>query len=170
MAIADYLWGLLGLLARDAAPQTPAAPPAPSASPQGFDPAAIYHSLINMGALREDNATPFQLYSTRTATPDDIRRLFTPAQPLPGVVPQDVRPMAMDDVNNPMFNYGGFNGLLTEGMHWLGFPYLAELSQRTEYRRISETIAKDMTRRWFRIQAKGKDDKSDKISALEACI
>ena len=27
-----------------------------------------------------------------------------------------------------------------------------------------------MTRRWFRIQAKGKDDKSDKISALEACI
>ena len=156
-----------GLLARDAAPQTPPTPPPPQ--PQ-LDPGAIYHQLMSMGALPEDTAQPFQLYSTRAATPADIKRLFAPAQPLPGVVPEGTRAMAMDDLNNPAFNYGGFGGLLTEGMYWLGFPYLAELSQRTEYRRISETIAKDMTRRWFRIQAKGKDDKSDKISALEACI
>ena len=76
----------------------------------------------------------------------------------------------MDSINNPMelWGYGGTS--LTEGMFWLGFPYLAELAQRTEYRRISETIAKDMTRRWFRLQATGEDDKTDKIAQLEECI
>jgi hypothetical protein len=161
MSILSYLGGLFaGLLANDAVAPPPSSPQPP---PQ-FDPRALYEALVGAGFNR-DTVTPFQLYSTRPATPDMLQRIFAPAQPHPGVVPQGVRPMAMDDINNPLA-YGG-TSLLSDGMWWLGYPYLAELSQRPEYRLISDTLAKEMTRRWLRLQATGDDDKSDKIRVLE---
>src|SRR5215472_19260768 len=153
-----------GLLARPQAPQ--AAPEPPPPQPMAFDARALYEALVGMGAMGRSMPQPLQLYSTRPVEPGDMARLFAPARPLPGVCPPD---FAFDDLNNPLVNYGGVAGL-TEGMVWLGWPYLAELAQRTEYRRISETIAKDMTRRWFRLQATGDDDKTEKIAQLEDCI
>ncbi len=63
-----------------------------------------------------------------------------------------------------------------EGLQFLGYPYLAELAQRPEYRRISETIAAEMTRKWIRVQSTGDDDgdqkkaddKAEKIKRIEA--
>lgn len=55
-----------------------------------------------------------------------------------------------------------------EGIAFLGYQYLAELSQRPEYRVIVETIATEMTRKWIRIQAKGDRDKTKKIEQLNA--
>src|SRR6185437_1748375 len=81
-----------------------------------------------------------------------------------------VKPMAMDEA--PWGGGSDFGGLVDsqfgEGMHWLGFPYLAELSQRAEYRSIVETVARDMTRKWLRIQAAGGADKSEKIRVINA--
>lgn len=55
-----------------------------------------------------------------------------------------------------------------EGLAFLGYPYLSEVAQRAEYRRISEIIATEMTRKWIRFKAKStEDDKSEKISQLE---
>ncbi|CAN7376084.1 DUF1073 domain-containing protein [Bradyrhizobium sp. LjRoot220] len=53
-----------------------------------------------------------------------------------------------------------------EGVTFLGYPYLAELAQRPEYRVIVETIATEMTRKWIRIEAKGEKDKSRRIAQL----
>lgn len=53
-----------------------------------------------------------------------------------------------------------------EGVTFLGYPYLAELAQRPEYRVIVETIATEMTRKWIRLQAKGDKDKTKKIGQL----
>jgi len=53
-----------------------------------------------------------------------------------------------------------------EGVTFLGYPYLAELAQRPEYRVIVETIATEMTRKWIRIEAKGDSDKSRQIGRL----
>ena len=168
MSLFGYLTGAFaGLLARDAAQSPPAPPPPPQ--PQ-FDARALYEALLSVGGVGREEVTPFQLYTTRPVAAQDAARLFAPARPLPGVLPPGVTPMAMDDINNPMVNFGGSYAGLTEGMAWLGFPYLAELAQRTEYRRISETIAKDMTRRWFRLQASGDDDKTDRIAELEDSI
>ena len=54
----------------------------------------------------------------------------------------------------------------SEGLLFLGYPFLSELAQRPEYRVISETIATEMTRKWIRFKAKGDDDKTEKISEL----
>lgn len=90
---------------------------------------------------------------------------FSPARPPKGVIPEGARPMALDDIGQAMFSdYGSFG---FTGQRWLGFPYLAELTQIPEYRLVSETIAKEMTRKWITIKAKGDADKSDKIQAIE---
>lgn len=47
-------------------------------------------------------------------------------------------------------------GLLHEGLGFLGYPYLAQLTQRPEYRRISEIRAQEATRKW--IKFKGGDE------------
>jgi uncharacterized protein len=86
-------------------------------------------------------------------------------------VPADRR-MAMDENLVATSNWAGgaFNnyGLSAafEGITFLGYPYLAELAQRPEYRVIVETIATEMTRKWIKLQAKGDVDKTDKIDEL----
>lgn len=76
-------------------------------------------------------------------------------------------------------DWGGTNGSLpswslagwhaaSEGIGFFGFPYLAELTQRTEYRLISEIRAEEMTRKWIEFTYDGKkDDQNDKLKALQ---
>lgn len=100
--------------------------------------------------------------------------IFAPYKPPKGVVPADKLnadgTMAMDaspwsgnwDVGN------GFN--FAEGIGFFGYQYLAELSQRPEYRKMVEILAMDMTREWIRFTYGGEDgeDKADKIAEIEA--
>jgi uncharacterized protein len=81
--------------------------------------------------------------------------------------------MAMDDAGG--FPYGGFlggvggqtvAGQLMFGLYFPGYPYLAELAQRSEYRQPVETLAKEMTRAWIKLRSKGKGDKEQKISDI----
>jgi phage-related protein (TIGR01555 family) len=98
---------------------------------------------------------------------------YTIPQPYPGVVPKGVRTMAQDDAIGAAYNFapGSYGAnLLSEGLTWPGYAYLAELSQRSEYRKITETLAREMTRKWIKIQASGDDDKSDKIHQIEVAF
>ncbi|WP_152882489.1 DUF1073 domain-containing protein, partial [Burkholderia multivorans] len=72
--------------------------------------------------------------------------------------------MALDNALSDVYTYANtaYNGL-----GFMGYPYLAELTQRPEYRKISEVIAKEMTRKWIKIGSTGDDDKSDKIKVIE---
>jgi uncharacterized protein len=55
---------------------------------------------------------------------------------------------------------GGMLGAaVSQGLLFLGYPYLSELSQRPEYRLFGEIRAQEMTRAWIRIR--GTDDASD---------
>jgi uncharacterized protein len=96
--------------------------------------------------------------------------------PPPGVRPVDDPPpkgMAMDDAS------GGFAGAGTawggwatgsawgEGLYFPGYPYLAELAQRPEYRNITETVAEEMTRKWIKLVSSGDEDKTDQIKVLD---
>jgi phage-related protein (TIGR01555 family) len=98
---------------------------------------------------------------TTTAT-IGASQAFSPSRPAPGIVPDGVKPMAMDD----SFAWLAGQSRYTENIGWLGMPFLAELSQRAEYRQIVETIAKDMTRRWIKITAQGDEDKTGKVAAI----
>lgn len=102
-------------------------------------------------------ANPFTIPTFPTAVTDHI--------------PQDRR-MAMDEAVGGInswaggaWNSFGLNAAF-EGVTFLGYPYLAELAQRPEYRVIVETIATEMIRKWIRIEAKGDSDKSRQIGRL----
>ena len=90
---------------------------------------------------------------------------FQPARPMPGVAPQgeDIA-IAMDSAGD----WAMLSSTMSEGLSFMGYPYLSELTQRPEYRRPSEILANEMTRKWIRFQATGDTDKSDKLAAIEA--
>lgn len=93
-----------------------------------------------------------------------FRQFKAPELP-PGVVPRGGK-MAMDSASGSnLFSYlnggGGFCG-----MGFPGYPYLAELAQRSEYRAPIETIANEMTREWIKL--KGADE--DKLKDLKQAM
>lgn len=59
--------------------------------------------------------------------------------------------------------WGPYGYAFTEGLEFLGYPYLSELAQRPEYRRMVEIMAQEMTRKWIRITSAddGDDDKEN---------
>ena len=100
---------------------------------------------------------------------------FTPQQtwqmpkPLPGVLPKGAT-MAMDDATSVYSGWAQNYSAFAEGQAFLGYPYLSELSQRPEYRVISETWAQEMTRKWIKLVSTGDEklsDKTDKLKHLE---
>jgi len=115
------------------------------------------------------------------ASMEELRRSDRPARrspfaglpkPPPGVRPDSPAPgMAMDEA--PGVTTGGawgawaMEGLWGEGLWFMGYPYLAELAQRPEYRNIVETIAEEMTRKWIKIVSTGKTDKTSKVKTIE---
>jgi len=104
-----------------------------------------------------------------------VQDIFKVTKPPKGVVPADQQ-MAFDQSLEDLSSVMGWattNSLFVEGLMFLGYPYLAQLSQRPEYRVISETWAQEMTRKWIRLTATsgGQDStkqKVDKMTAIEA--
>lgn len=101
----------------------------------------------------------------KASQPTDSNKARIPLEPYrppDGVIPANQREaaLAMDETPYDYLNLYGFTG------GFPGYPYLADLSQRPEYRKIVSTLADEMTRKWVEIKAKGEDDKSDKISKI----
>lgn len=92
---------------------------------------------------------------------------------LPPFAPAEARTamLAMDSSQaGSSFNISGIyawalTGAFSEGLAWLGNPYLAELSQRPEYRRVSEIYAQEATRKWIKFNGD-----ADKIDTIEKAI
>ena len=112
--------------------------------------------------LRRENA-PFYFDPTK----------LHPPQATP---PKEMR-MAMDQcpgsawASGEWTNFAGTNGGgfgAKEGVVFLGFPYLAELAQRTEFRQISETIADDSTRKWIDFEVAGTKEEIEARSLEDA--
>lgn len=78
--------------------------------------------------------------------------------------------MAMDSYEMPGYEWAAsvsVESAIAEGQAFLGYPLLSELAQRPEYRRISETIAGEMTSKWIKFVSKGEEDKSERIAKIE---
>lgn len=67
-------------------------------------------------------------------------------------------------------NGAGNVGLVGPGLAFLGFPYLAELQQITEYRTPCESLATEMTRKWGKLKNTGKSDLTEKITEITQCL
>ena len=99
----------------------------------------------------------------RAPAPVSPFEISSVSQPAPGVVPPGTQ-IAMDSYG---FNIGNgldwasaqlIQGIAHEAVSFLGYPYLAQLAQRPEYRRMTETIARHMTRKWIKFSSKGGED------------
>lgn len=104
--------------------------------------------------------------ASQTGEPSaELTKIKPPTIPA-GVVPEAKKAevMAMDTALAPIYDFANqaFNGLA-----FPGYPYLAELTQRPEYRKISEVIAKEMTRKWGKVVSSGDEDKTKKIAEIE---
>ncbi len=98
----------------------------------------------------------------RGMRPEDVKPFAFPLHP-PGVAP-DRKGMAQDEALSEVAGWASGNTQLSEGIAFLGYAYLAQLAQRPEYRRMSERIAGEMTRKWIELYVKGDTD-SDKPKA-----
>lgn len=73
--------------------------------------------------------------------------------------------MALDDAYNFVQPY--LNNCVTTFNGFPGFPYLAQLSTRAEYRTMAETIGSEITRKWIEIKSTSEVmDHSEKIKQL----
>ena len=137
----------------------PAAPERPVLTPGGKPPMKVRPSGMAR-AKANPNSAPLLTFA----------QMF-PRAPAPPGVPSDAL-MAMDDALSPSFGFAGQFGYYGEGVVWPGFPYLAELTQRPEYRMITEVRAKEMTRKGFELTYSGEDeaDAESKLAELDkAC-
>lgn len=72
--------------------------------------------------------------------------------------------MAFDDAPA---SWGGMGATaIGPGLAFLGFPYLAELNQITEYRTPAELLSDEMCRRWGMPVNVGEDDLTDKLAEI----
>lgn len=84
--------------------------------------------------------------------------LFTPAAPPPAI---KVPKLAMDDAAFQTLswaNQGIFGLSFAEGMAFMGYPELAILAQRAEYRSFADVISTEMTRKWIELKVATTDD------------
>jgi hypothetical protein len=104
-----------------------------------------------------------------------LEDVFRPYKPMDGVVPKGGAGMAMDAlpavIQNPISAFGGvLQSALHEGLYFMGYPYLAQLAQRAEYRHACEIWAEHTTRKWIKLR--GPDDKvkaiNDELTRLNA--
>lgn len=107
------------------------------------------------------------------AAPLTPAQVYTLPTPPPGVLPSGMK-LAMDDASGWRNPAGAWSvaWAFHEGIGFMGYPYLAELAQRPEYRRGSEIIAKEMTRKWITLTYTGDDDSNqkqteEKLAAVE---
>lgn len=93
---------------------------------------------------------------------------FKAAEHPPGAIPPGAKGIAMDNA------IAGANAWALSGIDpyalsiegFIGYPALAILAQKPEYRRISETLATEMTREFVEITATGDHDKTAEIQRI----
>lgn len=89
-----------------------------------------------------------------------------PYEPPLGVVPQKERKQAMALDATPYAYMNATYGVTD--LFFPGYQILAEMAQLPEYRKLSEVIAKEMTRKWIKLTTNGDEDKSEKLAQIDA--
>ncbi|PYD47141.1 phage portal protein [Novacetimonas pomaceti] len=103
-----------------------------------------------------------------TPAPPDARDALRPYVPPPGV--RGAGALAMDRALSGVHDWAG-DGLYDaadpagDAIGFLGYPVLAQMMQRAEFRKPVEVIAREATREWVRITTPGTDAPDPALSA-----
>lgn len=152
--------------ARETSAPKPPKPKKVPAEPKKDDGMAM---ALAMQAVAEASKLMGRRKGGQARTIDSKFNPFRPAEHPPEAMPPEnlrMPTIAMDSAAG--WASGAWAGAIldsvaTEGLLFLGYPYLSELAQRPEYRVISETIADDSTRKWIDFEVVGdKDDERRK--------
>jgi hypothetical protein len=97
------------------------------------------------------------------------RNPFILPEVMKGVLPKGTTQLACDSATGitDMYGYNAIQSQFVEGVAFPGFPALAALCQRSEYLRPADILAKEMTRKWIKLQCSGEKEKNDKIKKIE---
>lgn len=111
-----------------------------------------------------------------------VRRPVRAYTPPPGVIPNAATIAKHDAMAHGGKPYLAMDNALPQqlagwmnaqncGLGFPGYAFLSELSQRSEYRSPSETIANEMTRKWIKFISRSKNPKAaEKFKKLEAAF
>lgn len=142
--------------------------PAEPKKPEGLDIGLLMRYGPEIVAASELHARR----QKRTASNTPFKLPWFPKAAIP---PRKELRMAMDalpafsDANADWLAGAILDNIGAEGLAFPGFPLLAELAQRPEYRMMSETIADDATRKWIKFEVTGDEKKpEDKNGAMGA--
>jgi len=108
---------------------------------------------------------------SRIRRSQDIVNPFIMQRVPPGVLPRGKTPerIAMDNGNEIQVNAWAaqqvYNGAFFNGIGFMGYTLLSEMAQRPEYRRISEVLAVEMTRKWIKLRTTSTDESTQKAKA-----
>lgn len=110
-------------------------------------------------------------FAARAKTPGKVDALAMDAAEVyaPYKFPEGVYPggggLAMDSAAGlPAVSQWAISGVLHEGQGFFGYPYLAELFQRSEYRHAAEIWAEHAVRKWIEITG-GEESEVEEIEA-----
>ncbi|MDE2441453.1 MAG: DUF1073 domain-containing protein [Betaproteobacteria bacterium] len=123
----------------------PQSPPAQEVVAPSRPPFLVKSTHLAQAAPKPELGNPWQL--------PELPKFALDAAPRSG--------MAMDDALQSGIYAYAMQGARTEGIGFLGFPYLAELSQRPEYRLVSTIFARECTRKWIKFS--GDEAKCDEL-------
>jgi phage-related protein (TIGR01555 family) len=104
------------------------------------------------------------------------RDFFKPPEtihPPSATPPANIPKLAMDDSTGDTLDWAqnSIRSVFAEGLTFLGYAHLSQLAQRPEYRRASEIIAEEMTRKWIKIQSVSSEiDKTERIKELNDAL
>ena len=150
-------------------PAPPAAVFVPAEEPPKRAPVVRISDFLLARLGLERKATPRAQIEKTWQLPSLPPGVLPEREPEGVVLAHDESPrMALDDQGNaPYYAWASqFNAVAM----FQGYPYLAQLSQISEYRSPAETISTEMTRKWLRLKTIGKGDKADKLEAIEAAL
>lgn len=127
--------------------------PTPKAEPVKEPARGVSHYALNRALGIDDYARP---------TLRDVYR------PMPA--PTGAKEMAFDYSAFEQQYAGVLDSFADQGLGFLGYGYLAQLTQRVEYRMPSEVRAEEMTRKWIQLEYAGEEEDGDKIGELNKAL
>lgn len=122
--------------------------------------AANERQIATRNRPRTEDWNPYIIRPDRFGPAHEHIKRHKPGMALDGKSTANQRRLAHDNqIAIQAWQAGGLLGnAVSEGLLFLGYPYLSELAQRPEFRLFGEIRAEEMTRRWT--QFRGTDDAS----------
>ena len=122
------------------------------------EPEAPLKQSPSFGELVEANAILLEKLQQLERKPRECK----PYNPPRGVIPEAIE-SAMLAMDSMPYSDMSMNEL---GEGFAGYPYLAQLAQRPEYRKISGTIAEEMTRKWIKLKSRHEDEDNTRVERI----